>query len=127
MASPMIPFRILGLLLWGATKETWITRCQVRHCLQITASTDPIPALFFASALSFDELCRRLCQSDGSPLPYGRGKEPSDFLEGWLREHPRVAEHQLLQLQTLSIGDQVQIELEGPFYQLVFWGLGAEG
>jgi hypothetical protein len=134
LASPMIPFRVQGLLIWGATKDTWITRCQVRNTIQIQASMDPLPALFFASALSFAEITSRLRDAEGEPSPYRTRTgsptksvlEPTDYLEGWLSEHPDAAEHQLLQLHTLGTGDQVLIELDGPFHQLVFWGLGAE-
>lgn len=130
-AQPQIPFRIHGLLLWGATKDTWITHCQVRLTQQLRASADPIPGLLFASELSFAELCARLRSDDGSPMPFrtrkGKVLEPSEYIEGWLSSHPEVAAHQLFSLPTLSPADQVSIEVEGPFHQMVFWGLGAVG
>jgi hypothetical protein len=128
IASPLIPFRISGLLVWGATKDTLITNCQVRLTQQIRASAEPIPALLFASGLSFAELCARMKERDGTPVRFrprpGEALEPSDFIEGWLDEHPEVRPHQLFDLNTLSTGDQVRIEIVGPLHQLVFWGLG---
>lgn len=127
VAQPVVPFRVEGLLLWGATRDSWITNIQVRHTRQLIASSDPIPALFFATGLSFLELLSQVVDDDGKLLPLRASStvfEPPMFFHGWLKKNPKVDPRQIAQLDTLSLGDQLTIQTKGPLYQLVVWGKG---
>lgn len=128
-AIAQIPFRSHGLLVWGASKETFITSCEVGHIRQVMASQDPVPALFFESGMSFADLCKRLCDAEGKLLPLKRRKAEQlasvAFFSGWLVKHPKVQPHQLFSLDTASPGTSIVVKTRGPFDQLVLWGLGA--
>lgn len=130
-AQPAVPFRILGLMVWGVTIETLITRCQVGNLVHAMASADPVPALFYATGLSFAELLASVTDNDGRPLPLrgsrrarGGKLEPPDYFAGWLKARPHVEPRQLLSFKTLSAGLQFNITTQGPIHQLVAWGLG---
>ena len=120
-AISQVPFRISGLMVWGASKSSVITRCQVRSVMHVLASDDPIPLRFFETGLSFAELTSRLCDESGKPQPL----ESDEFFSSWLLERPDVEPRQLFEFDTLAPGDQVTLVTRGNFEQLVFWGIGA--
>jgi len=127
IAAPVMPFRILGLIVWGATAETLLVHCQVGHVQHVLGSEQPVPALFFSTGLSFTELLASLTDDDGDPLPV-RGPhsgryEPLEHFRGWMSERPEVDARQMFEFDTLCPGDQLALTTKGPLHQLCVWGL----
>lgn len=58
-ASPRMPFKPTGLLLWNVSPLDEVSACYVGRDTQLTATFEPVPAAWFASAYSFEEVEKR--------------------------------------------------------------------
>lgn len=96
-----VPFLPLGLAFWGATKDTYVNEVRIGNMSAAKASSDRIPARFFETGLSFEELARLAEQGE---------------LEGYLHDR------QCLMMQEAYVGNTVRVEVEGPFETFVMWG-----
>ena len=113
-ATPNIPYRIKGLLIWGADCTTLITKFQVANIECLKAGKESIPAMFFSTGYSFEDF-KSLLKDPGSII-YG----------GLMFAIPRHFPFQEVIDRTLSIADQITIQIEGPFTQLITWGYTIE-
>lgn len=96
-------FLPLGLLFWGATHETFVTDVRVgNQSGQVSRGVARIPARYFETGKSFDELVELAEQGELA-------------LE--------VKERQLLQMNTVGLGVYLQVGTEGPFESFCLWGL----
>lgn len=125
--QPTVLFRVQGLLAWGASFETFLRYVRVGQRLQAMASTEPFPAWFFASGLSFRELIDSAVNADGSPRHFAgpRAAVPETFW-CWLQQAPKVDPRQLLSFDSISPGDALSITTSGHLERLCAWGVGAE-
>lgn len=113
-ASPQIPYRPQGLLVWGANADTRITQCHIGNVECLKAGDDPIPALLFAAGYSFADFIK-LKESPTDP-------ENENIICNILREIPPHFPFQECIDTTLSPGMQITIGLTGPLLTLVTWG-----
>lgn len=109
--QPQIPYRIRGLLIWGADRTTLITRCKVANIECLAAGLAPIPALLFSAGLTFQDF-----------LELQKPGRPGSLLMGEMIAIPRHFPFQEVIERTLSPADRITIEITGPFSQLVTWG-----
>lgn len=102
------PFLPLGLLFWGATDETFVTGVRVGNQRDLDASSvgTRIPARYFEAGKTFAELSALADVGE---------------LQG------AVELRQLLQLGEVYSGNQVNVEVEGPFESFCMWGLTSDG
>ncbi len=112
-ATPVIPFRIDGLLVWGVDATTLIHRFQVGADLCIGASRVPVPALIFSAGYDLQTF-EALLRDQMRPAIYC----------GELIELPRHMKFQKAIERTLSPATSVTIEISGPIGTLVMWGYG---
>lgn len=114
-ATPAIPYRIKGLLVWGADATTLITRLQIANIYALQASVDPIPALLFSAGYSFEEFLKLLTAGITSALIHGR-----------LENIPPHFPYQEVIEKTLSHAESITIDFTGPITTLVTWGIAIE-
>ena len=56
IATPREPFKPRGLMLWNLPDDTMVSACHCGNHREVLASQDPVPAMFFATALSFEQV-----------------------------------------------------------------------
>lgn len=97
------PFLPLGLLLWGVTDDTYVTRIQVGNLSDGNVSGQGrIPARLFETHRSLTEL-RRLAE---------------------LGELPGAIDARaVMEMEAACVGALVTVELEGPCVNACLWGL----
>ncbi len=69
VASPGALFRPAALMLWDLPERAIITYALVYHQQQIKLSPAPVPARFFATGHSFEEVVRRF-EQEGIEAPF---------------------------------------------------------
>ena len=69
VAEPMVPFRPYALMLWDVPERALVSHCILGNKGQIHASRAPVPARFFATGHSFEEVVRRF-EKEGIDAPY---------------------------------------------------------
>lgn len=69
IARPQVLFRPYALMLWGAPERSKVRHCVIGQNGQIQVSGAPVPASFFATGHSFEEVVRRF-EKDGIDAPY---------------------------------------------------------
>jgi hypothetical protein len=126
-ARPDLPFRAEGLLIWGATDQTMITNCQVGNVRHLLASAAPIPAKFFEAGLSFNDFAALMVDESGKTLPppvsYPNAmNRPGEFFQRFLRSHPEVKPHQLMDFRVIHLGIVFRLTILGPIQALALWG-----
>ncbi len=115
VASPAIPYRVKGLLVWGADETTQITRLQVANICALQASADPIPALLFSAGYSFAEFLNLLVDGQCSIQMGSR----------LLIIPPHFPFQEVIE-RTLSPAVNIHISFTGPLTTLVTWGWAIE-
>lgn len=100
--APQIMFRVQGMMLWGVSEDTWIEGVTIGNRLQSEVACIGIPAMFFATARSYDHLVEELKKNGIAP--------PS-----WIR------------WDTCMIGQRIIIRVKGPIKSGILWGEGFRG
>jgi hypothetical protein len=127
-----VPFRALGMLVWGVTNDTLVHDILVGHTSQLAVSGVGFPARFFEAGLSFSELTRLFSDEDEATAMARAYELPSqaesasearcrDFFE-WMKKYPHVEEHQRIEIDTCSPGQGFSITISGPIEALAVWG-----
>lgn len=96
------PFLPLGLLLWGTTSDTFVQRVSVRNLCELSLSSTRLPARYFESGRSMAEV---IALADRGELEL------------------TLAERQVLEMEVAEVGNQLLVQLEGPFSDACLWGL----
>ncbi len=99
------PYRLckpLGLFVWGATADTYVEWIGCGNAGQVMASQGRIPARFFETGRSFDEI---KALADAGELELS------------------TAQRQILNMDVLELGNQLTVRTVGPFENLVMWGV----
>ena len=109
-AAPQALFRPDGLWVWGATPETMIYNIKIGGQTQFLISSAPIPALFFEAGMSFADFNSLLGKDDGTDLRV-------------MASLPQSNPHQKIDCFTVEIGNQIEIDVQGPLTHVVMWGL----
>lgn len=115
-AIPDVPFRIKGLMAWGATDESRILECRVGNRVHLMASVDHIPLRFFETGNSFEDILK-LCDPDSAP------SDEQKHFQSILSNTPHVKPRQLFEFDTLVPGMSLKITIKGPCSALVFFGI----
>ena len=116
-AHPSLPFKIRGLMVWGATNQSKLTCFQIGSELCLQCSADPIPLRFFETGLSFRDFELLLDLEDDSDI--------STFFQCKLKDNPRVSRRQLFDLPPAHAALSIKLSTIGPIEALVMWGLCA--
>jgi len=69
VAAPMVLFRPYALLLWDTPKDAMISGAVTGNQIQVSVSNARVPARFFATGHSFEEVVRRF-EKEGIDAPY---------------------------------------------------------
>jgi hypothetical protein len=96
-----VPFLPRGLIVWGATADTFVERVRVGNTNEVEVSGMAIPARYFETGRSFDQIARLAAAGE---------------LEG------AVGAHQLLDMRETSPGVLCSVALRGPFESFCVWG-----
>jgi hypothetical protein len=97
-------FKPMGLLVWGATDETSIREIIVGNSGEVTADWEPIPARFFETGRTFEEITA-LAEAGELALS--------------------LPQRQVLNIMTGYPGVSVRLALTGPFARFCVWGYTA--
>lgn len=99
-------FLPLGLVVWGADPDAVITAIRVGNCAEAGLDVPGVPASFFDTGRSFDDL-KRLAEMGelGAALP----------------------DRMILKLTVCELGNSLRITTRGRFEGAAFWGLAREG
>lgn len=110
-AQPQSIFRGEGLWLWGADETTLLhdIKAGTQTCFLINRA--PLPGLFFEAGLSWEEFEKLV-----EPIAGGWTHER-------LRALPPVKPHQRIRMNTVEIGNNLVLDVEGPITHAVMWGL----
>lgn len=98
-------FRPLGLFLLGATSETYVLGVFVGHCSEVSLNQGRIPGRYFQTDQSMEEL-QALAEAGEIALT--------------------VQQRQMLEMETAEVGNNIAVEIEGPFEDVCLWGLTYE-
>lgn len=120
-SRPDLPFKPLGMMVWGATALTRIHNIMIGNRRQHIISRETCPARLFAAPLGF-------IFADFVKLMENK---PTDgtFLEHWhyfhtlMTDFPKGSEPHLVGLDTAQLGVMITIEYVGPMTDLAMWGL----
>lgn len=99
----------LGLVIWGATEETFVVNIQVGNCYQFQSYLPAkVPARYFEPQknMTFERLGEL----------GARGELGQAFLD-----------RQILPMNVAHPGVHIHVETEGPFESLAMWGIIREG
>lgn len=118
-ATPHLPFRTRGLMVWGAANDSMLLQFTLGNVQYINGGMDPIPLRFFDAGMSFRDF-ELLIDADIDA-------EPRWYFEGTLKDNPKVHRRQLFDLPTVTIPECITVRTSGPIDTLVLWGLAAEG
>lgn len=100
--SVMLPFLPKGLLLWGATGDTFVHTIKVGNVTEAeVGGVAPIPGLYFEQGRSFDDIAR-LAEAGELDLA----------LDARLQ----------LEMREASPGMMITVALSGPFDRFCLWG-----
>lgn len=69
VGAPSIPFRPSAMLLWDVPEKATVSYAIVGMEMQITASPAPVPARFFMTGHSFEDVVRNF-EKEGIDAPY---------------------------------------------------------
>ncbi len=125
-----VPFRALGILVWGVTNDTLIHEIMVGCTSQLRVSGAGFPARFFEAGFSFAELTD-LFSNPEAVIPLTRALQlasqvsqlvPHQDWFTWLKKHPQVAAHQRIELGTCNPGVSLSVTCSGPIGALAIWG-----
>lgn len=105
VAAPDRPFKPRGLIIWGAPAGAQVRMALLDQREQVLRSADGIPARFFASGDSFEEIAKQL----------DAGKEPPawvdfDMIDGWAMLRVVISSSEGM---GLSDGDGLELVLWG--------------
>lgn len=100
--SPYQVFQPLGLLFWGATEDTFITRMQIGNQEGASISGARLPAKYFSTGRSFDELKKLAAQGE---------------------LQLSIPERQILDCPLLEMNCHLRVETVGPFESFCAWGI----
>ncbi len=120
-----MPFKPLGLMVWGATALTRIHAIKIGNRKQHIISRETCPARLFAAPLGF-------IFQDFVNLMKDKPRD-SVFLEHWhyfnavMSEHPKASQQQLVGLDTAGLGTMIVVEYVGPMTDLAMWGFTSDG
>jgi hypothetical protein len=96
-----MPFRPLGMLVWGASDATSIEMIRMGNLHEGTASGGAMPARFFEEGRSFSEIERLV---DANELKAS------------------IAARKVLTMGILDVGSTLMVEMVGPFSRFCMWG-----
>lgn len=106
-STVQVKFLPLGLLLWGATAETWVTNIRVGNRYEGCADfTSRIPGRYFAASKTMRQLIElaELGELEGAVEP-----------------------RQILTMSEAAPGTHVGFDVEGPLDAACFWGISQTG
>ena len=69
VATPRVLFRPSALMLWDVPERATISHSVAGNQIQLAVSSAPVPARFFATGHSFEEVVRRF-EKEGIDAPY---------------------------------------------------------
>ena len=69
VATPRVPFRPSALMLWDVPERATVSYSVAGNQIQLAVSSAPVPAHFFATGHSFEEVVRRF-EKEGIDAPY---------------------------------------------------------
>ena len=69
VATSRVPFRPSALMLWDVPERATISHSVAGNQIQLAVSSAPVPARFFATGHSFEEVVRRF-EKEGIDAPY---------------------------------------------------------
>lgn len=95
------PFLPRGLLMFGATAETYVLRVMMGNMSEVEVSGMAIPGRYFETGRSFEQIARL---ADAGELAGA------------------VGAHQLITMTESYGGAQAMVETQGPFESLCLWG-----
>jgi hypothetical protein len=101
-AQVQFPFLPLGLFLWGATSETYVTRIGVASWAEVDVAGIRLPGRFFQANYTFEGMLQLA-------------------LRGELEL--AIEERQLLEMNQAEVGHVLGLDIEGPVEQACLWGL----
>ncbi len=101
-----LPFKPMGLILWGASEHTFIDSIQCGNQCEGQASCAAIPGRFFEVGKSFDDIVK-LAELGELDIT--------------------VPQRAILKMASMSPGMTMRITTIGPFSQFCVWGTSAEG
>jgi hypothetical protein len=123
-------FLPLGLMIWGATDQSTVTRivCADRLCMM---NDTPLPARFFGTAQSFEELLKLWEEeatarcAEGEPPPPAEDVSPP--VHGMTRRarvaaRPHLAPPSWLDFYMMSVGQSFEVETRGPITAVALLG-----
>lgn len=123
-AAPCLPFKPLGLMIWGATALTRIHAIKVGNKSQHIISRETCPARLFAApgGYMFEDFITLMKNkpTDGSFL------EHYHYFDALINEFPKASQQQLVGLDTCGMGMYLSVEYVGPMTDLAMWGWTAE-
>jgi hypothetical protein len=96
-----VPFLPLGLLFWGATKDTFVSSVRSGNMAEVGAAHRPIPARYFEARKTFAEL---IALAEKGELP------------------KHIADNQILEMHEISPGCMMSVETIGPYESFCVWG-----
>lgn len=117
-ATPDLPFRCLGLMVWGATNDSRLSEFVIGNQICINCGPDPIPLRFFETGLAFDDFRVMMKMEIDSEI--------KTFFRHRLEKLPEVKRRQVFDLPTCNITEQITLKITGPVQTLVVWGICAE-
>lgn len=104
-AAPVqMPFKPMGFIIWGATDETSILDLKVGNAGEGMVAWEPIPARFFETGKSFEEI-EQLAEAGELALS--------------------LPQRQVLKMSTAEPGVNISVVLSGPFARFCMWGYSA--
>ena len=127
-----VPFRALGLLVWGVTNDTLVHQVLVGHTKQLQVSGAGFPARFFEAGFSFAELTALFSDEAEAEAMQRAFELPAEAHASkssryrdwfaWMKEHPLVEAHQRIVVDTCNPGVNLSITCSGPIEALCIWG-----
>lgn len=99
---PQMLFKPMGLIVWGASDQTYIDDIQCGNQSEVQASCSGIPARFFEVGKTFDEL-KKLAEVGELELS--------------------LPQRSILRMGALHAGMTMRVRTRGPFSQFCVWGV----
>ena len=128
---PQIPFRPVGLWLFGWTADTWLSAMAVGNEETLLAAPGEVPAEVFASPYSFEELAEQIEMSDEQVAELQQTQpDRAAFVQRLLDGFPRlryeggrkVSAFSQLSCPTTHLGNLIRLRGRGPLRAAVLLG-----
>lgn len=126
-SRPALDYRIDGLLVWGASNETFFRSCTVGNVEALRLSEAPIPATFFRAEYPLSEFQNWIDKEQS--VFQARSAEDrlrSEYCYGKLERVPLHYRFQRAIQRSMSHAEQISFAIEGPIDALMTFGVAEE-